>query len=309
MEFNRPLHGAIYSKRYGRWTFADLAESAKKKDMLKWLNRFSKAHVRENRKQLVVFAFDYIGHKINLDGVYEIADLDFIFDAMGAHKAEFAGATAIDIGATIGNHSLYFSDLFRKVISFEPNPRTYKVLQLNAELARNVACFNEGISDTDAELLLETCGTNSGRSAITNDGNGSARSIRVKPLDAVIDETETVRLIKIDVEGHEEMALIGAERTIRRNQPIILFEQHKEDFCNNSTASIELLKSYGYVNFAIIENRPPLLKFLPGFFRRKYRSLLRFVIGQTKSLVVKDSIEPGSYPFIVAIPDWVKLPD
>lgn len=309
MECNRPLHGTIYSKPYGRWSFADLVERAKKKKMLRWLNRFSKAHIQKNRKQLVVFAFDYIGHMINLDGVYEIADLDFFFDAMTLNRSMFSEATAIDIGANIGNHSLYFSDYFQKVISFEPNPRTYKVLQLNAELARNVLCCNEGISDANTELLLETCNTNSGRSAITDNDNGNARSIRVKTLDSAIDETEIVRLIKIDVEGHEEKALIGAEQTIRRNKPIILFEQHKEDFRNDSTASIELLKSYGYANFAVIENRPLLLKSIPGFFRQKYRSLLRLTIGQTRNLVIKNNIEPGSYPFIVAIPDWVRLVD
>ena len=309
MESNRPSRGTIYSKRYGRWTFADLAESAKKKDMLKCLNRFSRAHVKQNRKPLAVFAFDYIGHKINLDGVYEIADLDFFFDAMGSHNAVFAGATAIDIGANVGNHSLYFSDHFRKVISFEPNPRTYKVLQINAELVSNLVCFNQGISDTDTKLLLGTCDTNSGRSAITNNDNGGARPIRGKPLDTIIDAAEQVSLIKIDVEGHEEKVLIGAEQTIRRNQPIILFEQHKEDFFNNSTASIELLKSYGYVNFAVIENWPPLLKSIPGFLRKSYRSLLRWMFGQTRTLVIKESIKPGSYAFIAALPDWVKPSD
>ena len=82
MECNRPLHGIIYSKPYGRWSFADLAERAKKKEMLRWLNRFSRSHIQKNRKQLVVFAFDYIGHMINLDGVYEIADLDFRIDSL-----------------------------------------------------------------------------------------------------------------------------------------------------------------------------------------------------------------------------------
>lgn len=308
MECNRPLYGAIYSKPYGRWTLSDLAERSQKKKMLRWLNRFSRAHVQENRKQLVVFAFDYIGHKINLDGVYEIGDLDFFFAAMSPNKTLLSAATAIDIGANIGNHSLYFSDHFRRVLSFEPNPRTFQLLRLNAELAGNVTCFNEGISDVNGEVLLETCNTNSGRSAITDKDGGNARSIRVKALDSVIDEAENVRLIKIDVEGHEEKVLIGAEQTIRRNKPVILFEQHKEDFRDGSTASLELLKSYGYVNFAVIEDWPPLLKYLPGIFRREYRSLLRFLIGQTKSLVVKDSIEPGSYPFIVAIPDWIKLP-
>lgn len=309
MECNRPLHGVIYSKPYGRWTLSDLAARAKKKKMLRWLNRFSGTHVAANRKQLVVFAFDYIGHKINLDGVYEIGDLDFFFAAMGPNLSLFSEATAIDIGANIGNHSLYFSDYFRKVLSFEPNPRTFQVLQLNAGLAKNVQCFNEGISDTNADLLLETCNTNSGRSAITGTDSGSTRSIRVKALDSIIDESETVRLVKIDVEGHEEQVLIGAEQTIRRNRPVILFEQHKEDFRAGSTAAIDLLKTYGYVNFAVIEDWPPLLKSLPGFFRQTYRSLQRWLAGQTKSLVIKGSIEAGSYPFIVAIPDWIKLSD
>ena len=309
MERNRPLHGAIYSKPYGHWTLSNLAERAQKKKILRWLNRFSRAHVQQNRKQLVVFAFDYIGHKINLDGVYEIGDLDFFFDAMAPDKSLFSVATAIDIGANIGNHSLYFSDHFRQVLSFEPNPRTFQLLQLNAGLAKNVQCFNEGMSDTNTELLLETCNTNSGRSAITGSDTGNTRSILVKTLDSVIDESETVRLIKIDVEGHEEKVLIGAEQTIRRNRPIILFEQHKEDFRDGSTASLELLKSYGYINFAVVEDWPPLFKSLPGFFRQRYRSMLRLLIGQTKSLVIKDRIEACSYPFIVAIPDWVKLND
>lgn len=309
MQCNRPLRGAIYSRPYGRWTLGELTASAKKKDTLRRLNRFSRAHVEQNRKPLAVFAFDYIGHMINLDGVYEIADLDFLFTAMAPNKTLFAEATAIDIGANIGNHSLYFSDHFRQVLSFEPNPRTYKLLQLNVELAANVTCFNEGISNANTEVLLETFGTNSGRSAITGKDTGNARSIRVKTLDSLIDEAETVRLIKIDVEGHEEKALIGAEQTIRRNRPIILFEQHREDFRDGSTPSIELLKSYGYVNFAVIEDWPPLLKYLPGFLRRKYRSLLRLIVGQSKSLVIKDRIEAGSYPFIVALPDWVSLAD
>lgn len=72
---------------------------------------------------------------------------------------------------------------------------------------------------------------------------------------------------------------------------------------------IELLKSYGYVNFAVIENWPPLLKSIPGFLRKSYRSLLRWMFGQTRTLVIKESIKPGSYAFIAALPDWVKPSD
>ena len=48
--------------------------------------------------------------------------------------------------------------------------------------------------------------------------------VQVKPLDEVIPEEVVVDLIKIDVEGAEMQVLRGAEMTIRRCRPLIIFE-------------------------------------------------------------------------------------
>ena len=41
-------------------------------------------------------------------------------------------------------------------------------------------------------------------------------------------QEENILLIKIDVEGHEINALKGAEKIIKSNKPVILFEQGAE---------------------------------------------------------------------------------
>ena len=80
---------------------------------------------------MAIFSFDHIGHKINLDGVYERNELDFLFEWLATHSPDVFNGTAIDIGANIGNHSLYLSNYFEKVVSFEPHPRTFKLLEIN----------------------------------------------------------------------------------------------------------------------------------------------------------------------------------
>jgi hypothetical protein len=57
---------------------------------------------------------------------------------------------------------------------------------------------------------------------------------------------EKICLIKIDVEGHEINALKGAEEIIRKNNPIILFEQGKDEISNGRSPVIDFLASMGY---------------------------------------------------------------
>ena len=113
------------------------------------LNTLSQRHVRRYR-QLAVFSFDYVSTAINIDGVYEIDELEVFFDWLISLKPQnvFDGL-ALDIGANIGNHSLYFSDYFSTVLSFEPQPLTFELLQLNSRLANNIKCFNVGLSSTE----------------------------------------------------------------------------------------------------------------------------------------------------------------
>jgi FkbM family methyltransferase len=290
----------LFSKDYGRLNVL--------RTFVRWpvyavLWSRARGHLARKRRQLAVFAFDYVGHEINIDGVYELKELDALASwLLKCDPRAFDGA-AVDIGANIGNHSVYFADLFRSVHSFEPNPRTFKVLQLNAELAPNIHCYNVGISDTERQASMRVEASNVGGASVA-DGGGVPITLRT--LDSVLDPAEEVKLLKIDVEGHEYQALRGSEATIRRHQPLVLLEQHLKDFEGGKSKSIELLRSFGYTRFATIQNHPRTGDGAPTLARYAYAVLGRMFFGESVRVTLRKEIPPGFYFFLVAIPAWLR---
>lgn len=271
------------------------------------INRLTHAHASK-RRQLAVFAFDYITTQIILDGLYEIDELELFTQWLSSLSGEniFDGLV-VDVGANIGNHSLYFSDFFTEVLAFEPHPVTFKLLSINAELASNVKCLNFGLSSSEGSAALVIDGRNMSGARVEKNGHGASTSIQLKTLDSALSAADgrPVRLIKIDVEGHESEVLVGAEATIRNHQPIILFEQHATDFANGMTRAIELIRSYGYEKFACIEKFPLVPGYLPGLLRPLCAAIMRLLVGSSRQVVGMNMFKPKFYPFIVAIPDWL----
>jgi FkbM family methyltransferase len=64
--------------------------------------------------------------------------------------------------------------------------------------------------------------------------------VEMKPLDEIINE-ETIDLIKIDVEGVEDLVLEGARNLLKRTKMIII-EKNKESFSN----AYKILKEEGF---------------------------------------------------------------
>lgn len=112
-----------------------MANAFQRKIAKLYLDKASAEHVR-TFPQLACFAFDTISVSIHLDGQYERFDLELLAREVllrlnSAHQA-------LDIGANIGKHSVFFARFFKRVVSFEPHPRTFKLLDVNAELAEGV---------------------------------------------------------------------------------------------------------------------------------------------------------------------------
>lgn len=270
--------------------------------------RFAKMadiHLR-NQRQLVTFAFDEVSRQVNAHGVYERQELETFFAWVESIRPGlFREATALDLGANIGNHSLFFSDHFKQVHAFEPNDRTFKVLSLNAELVDNVCCHHVGLSDLAATAHFRINPGNIGASCVVSSQEPGTTVVELVTLDSAVTGLADIKLIKVDVEGHDFSALVGAKQTIASYKPIILFEQLAEDTDSGESATVALLRSYGYGRFAVLRRYPRA----PGNFPRPFRVSTAFfgrlLFGETMHIEICDRDPEGYQSMVIAIPDWI----
>jgi len=216
--------------------------------IVKYINRRSADCLQQRGSRMAIYANDSIGIDINQYGIYEKEQLTVLFDFLEKLlPAPWQGA-AVDIGANIGNHALFFSQRFDKVIAFEPHPKTYRLLVFNTENAANITAINCGLAEEAGELTLTEHTLNLGASSmVKNKHTGAERiTISVDKLDNAMAEIGPIQLIKIDVEGYEINVLKGGVKTIKMHQPVIVLEQHADEFVNGSTPSLTFLAELGY---------------------------------------------------------------
>ena len=136
----------------------------------------------------------------------------------------------LDIGANIGNHSLFFAKFLNceMVYSFEPFPRNVSVLKQNLlNFTQKSKIYEIALSDKEGTMpLYNSQAGNFGGFSLHNYSNGASfmvnPSINVITLDSL--NLNNISMIKIDVENHENEVLEGAKQTILRNKPIIFIE-------------------------------------------------------------------------------------
>lgn len=127
---------------------------------------------------------------------------------------------AIDIGAHIGLWTRALAIQFKFVVAFEPVIENFTCLALNATLP-NTQLENVALGATSGMVAMELPKkSNSGCwYASRNLGDTPMRT-----LDSY--KFNDVDLIKIDVEGLEGEVLSGAQNTIQRCIPTIVFEEN-----------------------------------------------------------------------------------
>lgn len=253
--------------------------------------------------QIAIFSFDHIGLTINLEGRFEGKDLEilrrFLTDTLNIDTS----AAALDIGANIGNHALFFADIFARVIAFEPNPRTFKLLEFNC-YDSDVVPLNLGLSSADGALDFLVLPSNVGGSCIVTDTNDEVprehlSKIQVRRLDALSEVAALeIALIKIDVEGHELDVLRGASETLTRARPVIVFEQLKREIHDGTSDVIEFLRGRDYKFYTIEQN----YNFGSNRLMRILGFGLRSVFGFQRIVVQTDHFADKVHDMIIAVP-------
>jgi FkbM family methyltransferase len=249
---------------------------------------------------------DHIGDSIFMDGLYEGAQLHSAFSALlGGHAHQFAKTSCLDVGANIGNHSLYFADRFARVIAIEPNP--VFCLAFRATLAlnklRNVELLECGLGAEAGTLAYEQAGAanlGASRFLATAGDSPEARDcprLEIKIGDDVVDSLDIppLGLIKIDVEGLELAVLKGLRRTLTDQDPIVMFEAHPEVDRHGAEATLSFLRELGYTHLYSCE-RPRMSRHASKI----KRALFRLKNGSSPRPVRVETLDDRQYLMLFA---------
>lgn len=169
------------------------------------------------------------------------------------------GDIVLDIGGHIGLYATAFGQLVGKsgrVYSFEPTPSTRSVLSQTVSLnhLENIVSVQpEAIAKERGETTFYISDnlTDNSNSLVDFRDNQTSRGIKV-PLISIDDFATTIghiNFIKIDVEGAEYEALLGAKNTLVNHKPTCILALHPKQIQSNgnSLADIwDVVKQYGY---------------------------------------------------------------
>ncbi len=130
------------------------------------------------------------------------------------------GATVIDAGAFIGDTAHLFLARGCKVIAIEPQEDAFAVLEYNCP---DAICIKKAVGQRGQRILptfqvSNTPANNLGARQVAQ----TAEGMPVLALDDL--DPHRCDFIKIDVEGFEPYALLGAEQLIRRTRPVLHIE-------------------------------------------------------------------------------------
>lgn len=286
----------VFIHRQSR-NFTDLVDHR----MVKHIERLASRFNRAQRRKMAVFAHDHIGIHINQYGLYDKPDLELLFAFLQPLADTLRAGVALDVGANIGNHALFYAERFRAVHAFEPHPATFHLLAFNAKLAGNVTAYNWGLGSEDARLRLNEDLDNMGAASIGHGGDAGAASveIEIRRLDDLDLPLEGLCFMKVDVEGFEPQVLRGAARTIERHQPIIVLEQLEREFAQGEPECIGRLRALGF-RFCWPRSSHQARKGLA----RQWDSLRNRLLGQPDvvEMLAGEEVPRGNYNLLVAVP-------
>jgi len=127
----------------------------------------------------------------------------------------------VDCGAFSGDTILEFKkqakDGFKKIFAFEPDPKNMRNLKqmIEAKEQDRIMPVSAGVYSTSRTIRFMAEGTLDSRIS----GAQGADAVEVFSLDDYFRDKETPTFIKMDIEGAEEEALLGARGIIQRCAP------------------------------------------------------------------------------------------
>lgn len=259
----------ILNRNPGRKEYFAHLENSKEKKIDEIVSKFILSNEFRNRnlivKQLSDTAHSIVKTNENFNlYISELDDVCGLLRSTGDYEADVTyilkkllkpGMTFLDVGANIGFFTMLASKLVGntgKVLAFEPFEYNLKLLLANVNLnkAKNVQIMPFALSNKIGFYCYDDSAGNSGSISPFNDMSFSdqlsTRLVYSNRLDDIISGYERIDVIKIDIEGAEYLALMGAKKVISLHRPIIISEISEGPLRDISGVKIE-----EYLNFIL----------------------------------------------------------
>lgn len=170
------------------------------------------------------------------------------------------GDVVLDLGANIGYYTLVAAKNVGKsgkVYAFEPDPENFAYLKKNVEINnyQNVVCVQKAVSNVNGMSKLYLHKFQTGAYTLFGKGDDYVEIETVRLDDFFKDKNHRVDMIKLDIEGSEGIALVGAQKILKENKNIKIISEILPDAMKKSAVNtgqlFNLLIDYGFSIYQI----------------------------------------------------------
>lgn len=199
--------------------------------------------------------------------------IQYIFGALAYSEAEYRLTKFLiknlkdkdifyDIGANYGFYSYLAGEFCSEVHLFEPLPDIFENINFNLSSDKKFFLNNLALSDKvgkDTLLISRSSGVSTLNNKFANlrtdvpvGSYNNSVEINTITLDLYCQSKNKPTIIKLDVEGAEELVLRGAENFLKENSPILIME-----VCSSynggevSMLAVEMLRRLKFISYKI----------------------------------------------------------
>lgn len=128
----------------------------------------------------------------------------------------------VDLGAYTGDTTLdyintYGIDSYKQIYCYEITPDIFAILKNNLEKYPNITCKRNAVSDKKEIMYVDNSKVDASANTVTEEGDMSINSVTLDE-----DIKETITTLKMDIEGYEQKAILGAKNHIQNDKPKLL---------------------------------------------------------------------------------------
>jgi len=135
----------------------------------------------------------------------------------------------VDVGANVGFYTLLAAKQLQghgKIYSFEPTPRTYRILRDNVQInglleLGMIELYQLAVTDRKGSAQLSVYDADCGHNTLFGDEQANRQiEVSTTSLDEILEDRQQVDIVKIDAEGAEPLVFRGMRGVIQRNPAI-----------------------------------------------------------------------------------------